>query len=289
VTSHAAQSVKVYKNHAFIAYETSTNGLQVFDLTQLRDVKSAPVVFKETAHYDNFERAHTLIMNEETGFLYAAATLAGRETCGGGLHMIDVRTPTKPTFAGCHHNPSVGRGFVHDAQCVIYRGPDAQYKNREICVNSCESAVEIVDVTDKQHPKTISTFAYPNASYTHQGWFVDGQKYFFLDDEGDEEAVGHTRTIGFDLTNLGDPVVLTEFLHTTTDTDHNLYIRGRYIYEGNYGAGLRILDIADPKQPKEAGYLSNAGSAWTTYPYFKDDVVALSTDSGLFLARLLTR
>jgi hypothetical protein len=61
------------------------------------------------------------------------------------------------------------------------------------------------------------------------------------------------------------------------------------MYQGNYGAGLRIIDVGDPKNLKEVGYLTNAGSAWGTYPFFKNDVVAVSMDTGLFLARLLAR
>ncbi len=288
--------VKVYKNHAFIVAEGTDNGMQVFDLTQLRDVKNAPATFEETAHYDKVTNVHTLTMNEATGFAYPVAVRMGGEMCGGGLHMVDVRTPTKPIFAGCHHNPSVGRGYVHDTHCVIYRGPDADYKGRELCLNSGEAAVEIVDVTDKKNPKTISVATYPSASYTHQGWFTEDMRYFFLDDELDDGVgEGKTRTIVFDLNDLDDPVVLTEFYGTTDATDHNLYIRGRYMYQSNYTAGLRIIDINDPKSPKEVGFLDTAPDvdgpgmelgSWGNYPYFKNNVVAVS-NNGLFLVRLL--
>lgn len=40
-----------------------------------------------------------------------------------------------------------------------------------------------------------------------------------------------TRTIVFDLAALDDPVVAKEFFGTTEATDHNLYIRGRYVYQ----------------------------------------------------------
>jgi choice-of-anchor B domain-containing protein len=302
----AAQSVKVYKNYALVGYEAVKHGIQIFDLTQLRDVKTPPVVFQETAHYDGVANTHTITMNQETGFAY----INGSNTCGGGLHMIDVRTPTKPSFAGCFTEPATGglngNGYVHDAQCVVYRGPDQPYKGREICMTSSGGSLGIADVTDKKQPKTISIARYPNIGYTHQGWFTEDQRYFFVDDELDENPGAlafmqgrsqdaqasppkPTRTIVFDMSDLDDPVVLTEFFHTTTATDHNLYIRGRYMYQGNYGAGLRILDVVDPKNPKEVGYLTKAGKAWGTYPYFKNDVVAVSTTSGLVLARLLKR
>jgi choice-of-anchor B domain-containing protein len=298
VSSHDAQSVKVYKHYALIGYEGIDHGIQIFDLSQLRDVKTPPVEFQETAHYAGVGNTHTIAINQETGFAYAI----GSNTCSRGLHIMDVRIPTKPTHAGCYAELLGGRnqGWIHDAQCVVYQGPDSQYKGREICVNYAGSGFGIVDVTDKQQPKAISTGTYPNAALTHQGWFTEDQRYIFINDEYDESGVlgqllgptegsNPTRTIGFDLTDLDDPVMLTEFFNTTKDTDHNLYIRGRYMYQGNYGAGLRIIDIAEPKHPREVGYLTNAGKAWGTYPFFKNDVVAVSTDKGLILARLQTR
>ena len=56
---------------------------------------------------------------------YAVGSSMGGETCGGGLHMIDVRTPAEPVFAGCFADRETGRsgtGYSHDAQCVVYQG-----------------------------------------------------------------------------------------------------------------------------------------------------------------------
>jgi choice-of-anchor B domain-containing protein len=299
------RDIKVYKNHAFIvADQVGPHGMQVFDLTQLRDVKTAPMVFQETAHYDGFANAHTIALNEATGYAYAVGVNGGGESCGGALHMIDVRNPTGPVFAGCYAEPKTGKrgtGYTHETQCTIYRGPDAQYKGRELCFNGSETAVGIVDVTDKKQPKTISIAAYPNASYTHQGWLSEDHRYFFLNDETDDGVGGidKTRTIVFDLSDLDDPVMLMEFYGTTPATDHNLYVRGQYMYQSNYKAGLRVIDVADPKNPKEVGYFDtypdggeNAkgyAGTWTNYPYFKsakDGIVAVSSMSeGLFMVR----
>jgi hypothetical protein len=71
---------------------------------------------------------------------------------------------------------------------VTYKGPDARYSGREVCFNYSETAIGIMDVTDKQAPKPIAVAAYPNVSYTHQGWLTEDQKYFYVDDEGDEIA-----------------------------------------------------------------------------------------------------
>jgi choice-of-anchor B domain-containing protein len=298
------RDIKVYKNHAFIVADAAgPHGMQVFDLTQLRDVQGPPVTFKETAHYDRINSAHNIVLNPVSGYAYTVGNGGGGETCGGALHMIDVRNPASPTFAGCYAEPQTGKaktGYTHDAQCLTYNGPDAQYKGREICFNASETAVGIGDVTDKQNPKTISIASYPNARYAHQGWLSEDGRHYFLNDETDDGVggVAKTRTLVFDVSKLSEPVLVKEFYGNTAATDHNLYVRGSYVYQANYKAGLRVLDVRDPKEPKEVGYFdttpgaeNSAGyaGAWSTYPYFKGDndrIVSVSSISeGLFLLR----
>ena len=133
--------------------------MQVFDLRQLRDVQAPPVEFKETAIYKGIYSSHNIIINEETGYAYAVGSDSGGETCGGALHMINIQDPTNPTFAGCFADTRTGRrgsGSTHDAQCVTYRGPDLEYRGREICLSSNGTALSIADVTDKDNPVAIS-------------------------------------------------------------------------------------------------------------------------------------
>ncbi len=298
----AWRDVKVYKNHAFIVADGSgAHGVQVFDLTRLRSVRE-PQTFTEDALYDRVGSSHNIVMNEETGFAYAVGVSGSGDTCGGGLHMIDVRDPKNPTFAGCFSDTSTGRsgtGYSHDAQCVVYRGPDQSYKGREICIGSNETAISIADVTDKANPKAISHASYPAVAYAHQGWLTDDHRYFYLGDELDEtagegEAGKGTRTLIWDLQDLDDPVLVKEWVGTTPATDHNLYIKGNRMYQANYQAGLRILDISDPANPREVGYLdttpegttSQMSGTWSNYPYFSSGtIVVTSIGEGLFLVR----
>jgi choice-of-anchor B domain-containing protein len=294
------RDMKVYKNHAYIVADGSgPHGMQVFDLTQLRNV-TTPQTFRETAHYARINSAHNIVINEKTGFAYTVGNSMGGETCGGALHMVDIRDPVNPKFAGCYADPALGlsrTGSTHDAQCVTYHGPDTRYHGREICFNSSETALGIADVTDKSRPRTISIAAYPNVAYAHQGWLTDDHKHFYLDDEGDELAgtAPKTRTVVFDLTDLEDPVVAKEFYGTTAASDHNLYVKGRYMYQSNYVAGLRVVDIQDPVNPVEVGHfdtvpvgdnLPGFSGSWSNYPYFRSGVVAAtSMREGLFLVR----
>ena len=111
------RDIKTYANHAFIVSEAASHGMQVFDLTQLLNVgaSSMPVQFVETAHYAGFGNAHNIAINEGTGFAYAVGT----NTFGGGLHIVDIRTPSNPIFAGGFG----ADGYTHDCQCVVCEYP----------------------------------------------------------------------------------------------------------------------------------------------------------------------
>jgi choice-of-anchor B domain-containing protein len=295
------RDIKVHQDHAFIVADNSgQHGMQVFDLTRLRNPGALPATFAADTVYSRIASAHNIAINEGTGFAYTIGNSGGGETCGGALHMINIQEPKQPTFAGCFADLSTGNqrtGYTHDNQCVVYHGPDTRYTGREICFNASETAVGIADVTDKADPKPIAVASYPNTQYAHQGWLTEDHRYFYLNDEGDEAsgAVSRTRTVVWDMTRLDEPVLVKEFLGETGAIDHNLYIRGNYMYQSNYVAGLRVIDISDPVNPREVGYFdtvpwgeNSAGFAgsWSNYPYFKSGtIVVTSIGEGLFVLR----
>jgi len=292
------RDVKVYKDHAFVVADgAEAHGMQIFDLTQLRDVDAAdmPVTFSETAHYAGTNSTHNVVINEETGFAFAVGNRSGGETCGGQLHMINVQDPANPTFAGCFSLDEAGG--THDSQCVIYRGEDPDYHGREICLNSSGNMFVIADVTDKENPVTLASTSYPNQAYTHQGWLSEDHNYFFMNDELDEMGglTENTRTLIWDVRDLEDPTLAKEFYLDSPASDHNLYIRDNFMYQSNYQAGLRILDVSDAENPVEVGHFDTVpfgddaagfGGSWSNYPYFKSGVIAISSrGEGLFLVR----
>lgn len=243
----------------------------------------------------------------------------------GGLHMVDIRDPENPTYAGCFDD----EGYVHDAQCVTYHGPDVSYRGRELCFNanpgsSIGDAVTIVDVTDHANPVMVSqVFEGEPATYSHQGWLTPDQRYFLHDDESDNGSSsaaiqGRTRTRVFDVTELEHPFLQAVYHHPTRAPAHNLYTRGRYMYNANYIDGLRIVDLTKidspgdeflaqtPSAPDHRGLREVAcfdtdpyrndmgvfadgrtawGASWSNYPYFKSGVVAVSGLDGLFLVK----
>ena len=302
------RDMKVYKDHAYIVADgAGPHGMQVFDLTRLRTLQPQANGLPQRVEYDglytNIASAHNIVINEESGFAYPVGASGGGTTCGGGLHMVDIRDPKKPTFVGCFSDTGTGRagtGYSHDAQCITYKGPDARYTGHEICVGSNENSISIADVTDKKNPKAVSRATYPNVAYAHQGWFTDDHKYFYLDDEGDEgRGVPKTRTMIWDLTDLENPKLAREHLGVEATSDHNLYIKGDLMYQANYRSGLRVLSIRDPLNPREVAFFDTApytenspgfNGAWSVYPFFKSGVIIVSSiEQGLFIVRTADR
>lgn len=290
------RDVKTYQDHVYIVGDNaSVHGIQIFDLTQLRTVASPPETFTATAlDTVTVKSAHNIAINEDTGFAYVVGS---QNACGNGLYMTDLSTPTSPSFVGCHNDGGVtARGYVHDVQCVIYNGPDATYSGREICFTSSESHITVVDVEDKNNTVLLSSASYPTASYVHQGWLTEDHRYFIQGDELDElNGIPNTRTIIWDVSDLDDPVIQKEYFASTTDVDHNLYVRGDLVFQANYTSGIRILNISDIDNPVEVGFLDTVDNgtqasvfdgAWGAYPFLPSgNVLVSSGNQGLFVVR----
>ncbi len=289
-SSSVWRDIKVYQDHAYIVADgAGAHGLQVFDLTRLRGVTAAQDWLPDTVYAD-FANAHNLAINEDTGFAYAVGT----NTCGGGLHMIGLAEPGNPLFAGCH----LVVPDTHDAQCVVYQGPDVDFAGREICFNSNENHVEVADVTDKGAPVTLSQSTYPELGFVHQAWLTEDQRFLFVGDELDERNFGvPTRTHVFDVSDLTSPQYMHAYEAATTSIDHNLYVLGNRVYQANHSAGLRVLEFGDLAAGEiaevaffdtvpEIGVGSFDG-AWSVYPYLPSGTIIVSDGiHGLFVLTL---
>jgi choice-of-anchor B domain-containing protein len=295
-TSSPWRDVKVYQNHAFIVADNNTgedsHGLQVFDLTRLRNVNNPPEIFIPDARLEEIGRAHNVVINEDSGYAY---TVGGNRNSvyAGGPIFINIQNPKSPVIEGGFAEG----GYSHDAQVVTYNGPDKDYTGREILIGSNENEVVLVDVTDKSNPVKISTISYPNVRYTHQGWFTEDMRYFILGDELDEIRIGNnTRIITFDFSDLDNPLYHFDYLASNASIDHNGYIKDNLYFQASYRAGLRVLDISniENKTYTEIGYFDTFpednstafDGAWNVYPYFESGNIVISDiNRGLFVVR----
>lgn len=207
--------------------------------------------------------------------------------------MVDINDPLNPTFAGCYSDD----GYTHDVQCVVYEGPDEEHRGKEICFASNEDTITIVDVSTKSNPILISRTGYQTSEYTHQGWLTEDHATFIFNDELDERGLSvPTTTYAVDVSDLDNVGTVNKYEAATRAIDHNLYVRGNYVFQANYRAGLRILKIDDAATakftevgvfdiyPQDDANLFNG--AWSNYPYFPSGNVIISgIEQGLYVVK----
>lgn len=296
------RDVKVYQNYAFvIADQFSSHGMQVFDLTTVRNVTTS-TTFTETAYFDGFTNAHNIFINEATGYAYVVRTTdpAGLNPCQGAVYMVNIQDPLNPTPAGCFAENS---GLASDSMCVIYHGPDVDFQGRELCLIASDDNIIVGDVTNKITPTILADLTYPNIARAHLAWLTEDHRYFVSADMNDEMMLGlNTRIFIWDFTQVMTPTLMGIYEGPTAASDHNIWVKDDFAYIGNFRAGLRILDLRQISQTTmnqvtvhEAAFFDNypadnntghEGGAWAVYPYFESGVIAVSDqEAGLYLLR----
>jgi choice-of-anchor B domain-containing protein len=319
--------IKTYNNHAYWTTEVNNAGVGIFDLTQLRDLVASPpeTTLDGLTHYYNgddgdYIRAHNISINEDSGFAYlTGVSMADPDFTDDGLLILDLSDPLAPAEAG-----EIIDIDSHDAQVVNYKGPDTDYENREIAFvfNGGDLEVGIYDVTDKGGIVEIATTDHPGASFTHQGWLTEDHRILIVGDEEDElfgvsdprnpNLPDTARTYFFDVQDLDAPQYLGFFDSPAASIDHNLFVKGDKVYQANYTAGVRVLDISglnvdlsetpdvatvteiahmdtEPRLPnRNMNHNINIFiGPWGVFPYFDSGTIAASDGiNGLILMKL---
>ncbi|KUI63732.1 hypothetical protein VM1G_10586 [Cytospora mali] len=312
------REIRGYKNYILVGSEAPYHGIQIFDMSKLVDIDPAkPLTFSGladlTGHFKKLPvgRTHNVVVNEELNYAVAVGAQPRTSECASGLIFIDLSDPSKPTSLGC----AAGDGYVHDAQCLVYRGPDKAYAGRDICYGYNEDTLTIYDVTNKSTTNIISRTSYDGASYTHQGWVTDmqWQTMLVLDDEYDEvRSAGagskqYPITYFWNITSLEAPVLTGFFRNEYAQCiDHNQFVINGAAYQSNYGAGLHVLDVSSLSTDPTGAGVSEAGffdmypeddtlpeggavafvGTWGHYPFFPSGFIVVNTiERGAFVVK----
>jgi choice-of-anchor B domain-containing protein len=280
-------------DYALVVAEARSHGLQVFDLRPLIEGSASgsvrPIATYRGTSQQPVSNAHNVVVVDGSQYAYLVAA----PSCGRGLHIVDLTDPAAPSFVGCYEEETP----LHDAYCLNYDGPDADYVGREICITfNGSDAFSVVDMQDRSAPRRISITHYQGGRYSHQGWLTEDHTHLLLGDEYDEIRNGHdTRTYIFDMTDLDAPSFVSAYTASTGATDHNLYIVDGLAYQSNYEAGLRVLDVAGVAsgQLVEVGFFDTTpGSdstafegSWAAYPFFPSGTILFNGIDGTFIVR----
>lgn len=262
------REMKVYRNYAYIVTESgdSGNGLQIVDLSDLP--RSAKLVRTDSS---NFLRAHTCFINGR--YLYAMGTQAAAGANGGAIIMDLEPDPLHPKRIGM-----VAPYYYHDA---FERGDTLL----GAAING--PGCDIYDVRDKAHPKHLATITYPYSG-THNAEITADGGYVVTSDE-----VGFTpKTMKvWDIRDLNNITKVAEYSPNLKEIVHNVHIRGRYAIVAWYSAGVRIIDMIDPRHPREVGFYDTFipdwggfNGVWDAYGFFPSGkVIAGDRTTGLYV------
>ncbi|GIZ37933.1 hypothetical protein CKM354_000136100 [Cercospora kikuchii] len=320
------RELKTNGNYLVVGSEAVNHGVQFFDMRKLltlspRNPKTFDTRTDLTGWFNELPagRSHNVVVNEELNYVVAVGAQPRNDSCAAGLIFIDVKDPKNPKKTGCAPQD----GYIHDAQCIVYRGPDKKYNGKDVCYGYNLNTLTIYLVENKNGGNAstvISRTPYKGASYTHQGWVIDPnwQTHLIMDDELDEglrpdraspespALDGFPVTYIFNIENLEKPVNTGFYKSGVRSIDHNQYIYDGLAYQSNYGAGLRILDISsipekeDGSEIEEVAFFDiypeddnepGGGNAtfvgtWNHYTYPSGYVVVNTIERGAFVVKL---
>ena len=266
------RDMKTYKDRAYAVSDNTSEGLMIFDLSQLPDTVT------KTYHSNAFfNKSHNIFIDEQHGRLYAAGTNAS------DMLVFDIATdPDDPILLG---SPSLeGGGYVHD----VYVRDNIAY-----CSHGYDGFY-VWDFTDPQNP--IRKAHVVTGGYNHSSWLTDDGRYAIF---AEEVPIGQPLGV-IDLTNVnsGEIEIVNTFkfplLSPTNDNNrpHNPFIRGQYAIVSYYHDGLQIINFSDPLNPTLDAYYdthdntaySGYAGAWGTYPFLPSGNLLVSDMTrGLFV------
>ncbi|MGH9937899.1 MAG: hypothetical protein ACREAM_16765 [Blastocatellia bacterium] len=297
-------------NYAYLA-SYNGNGVMIIDI-------SDPANPKLAGHYNPAENGRIQDVVVINGIGYFGAENRG------GLHIVDVRNPANPVLLSQVNTDKNGHANVHElfvADGVLYEAdsrtnrvkvfdvtnPAAPVFVRDIDTNdpAVHAAVVVngrlftsglrgkTDIYDvrrvlTEQPAHLGTV--DSGTGSHSGWASNDGKILAV---ARETPNGDVRL--FDITNPSSATLIStispQSLGIEAFSPHNPYIIGNLLFVSWYQAGLVVIDITNPRQPRLAGsYDTFPGTTtgfkgcWGVYPFLGFDRTLLSDmDGGLLI------
>lgn len=271
---YAYREIKTYKHYAYVVSEGGL-GVQIIDLSGLPDSVKLVKNFNYVSMVQpdsgkHIDRSHTVTLAD--GYLYCNGSAFWSS---GGCVIFSLRNdPENPEFVGTFEVQ-----YVHDS----YVRNDTLYASAIYA----GGGLYVVDVKDKAQPVVLGKIGY-SGSGTHNAWAtIDGKYAITCDEIG---STSHDMKI-WALDSLPKSVKVAEWVAEPTSNIHNVHGRGNFAYLAHYTAGMRVVDVHDPRNPVEVGWYDtypgpSGGYAgcWGVYPYFPSGRwIGSDMQTGLYL------
>jgi hypothetical protein len=246
----------------------------------------------------------------------------------GDLRIIDATDPRRPREVADwdvrRDGPAEARGQLAARRDVFCHSAWPFDGGRKLFASFWGAGEQFLDISDPEAPKLIGQTTYRAEDRyrgAHSGWFNEDETLFVQNDEamsavGEGDAATWTFQRIFDTSRLDRPRLLSTFATESAVPGadgrvrrdgvysvHNAVVRGSLEYVSWYSDGVRVVDLADPRRPREvAWFVPPPGPArqtvvtgqhgergmplvWGVYPW-KDLVLASDINSGLWVFRV---
>jgi hypothetical protein len=238
-----------------------------------RSVRGAPINLAVSAGAVTFDDG--TFVAEEPGAYTVVAALGGAGTT--------VTITARPRGVGAQVEALAHIAWPSlTTELMVFEGKDGR---DYAYVGGARTSLECYDVTDPRHPVVVD-------SVNTDSRYVNDVR---VDSETGPSLAVFTKestpnrrngVVLLDVSRPAHPVVLSEFTETTAGGVHNAWIAGHRVYLANDGTGdLHILDITDPRHPKESGRWSVGAPGHYLHDMIVQDGIAYLAywDDGLII------
>ena len=233
-----------------------------------------------------------------TYLTYVAGNYAYVADNGGGLKILDVTNPKKPTVAGTYSAVATVRSVVVAGKYAYVADSDTGLNILDVSNPSSPTLVgvyaaggraftialsgryvympdvltgtlRIVDVADPTNPTLVGSYVTNGVSGEPYAIAVSG-KYAYLGDQGTN------RIYVLDISNPTNPTLVSSYTSGVT-APTNIYLSGKYAYVSDAGGGFYILDTSNPAALSLVGSYNTSASYYAVqvaggYAYVADNV-----------------
>jgi hypothetical protein len=210
-------------------------------------------------------------MNQEQAFLpiYSYAAITDAEE---GLVLVDITTLADGEFRGNRLNRTrFGDGMTAWNPDGVLDGARHIQLAGEVAFITARRGLVVVDLADPRNPRLAAVRSLPDARASALQF-----RYLWVTDAEGVKL--------FDVTSLRNPVAIPEATVPLADA-RRMYIARTYVYVAGGREGLIILDVKNPRSPREymryRGLMST-GDAPKLVMDDVQDVIVASTNASLF-------
>lgn len=264
-----------------------------------------------------------IVVISHTAYLTDGQCEFGAAKCWGGLHILDVSTPSAPNRIGIYkledissENP-IGLGRSWFASGVAVTNNLAYIVGGPYGLPEGECGLRIVDVADVTNPELIGKLqCKQDAGWSGQSIVVRGKfAYIAASDAGlhivDVSIPSAPTEIGY-LTGIGTAWAVSvegHLAYVAADSAGlqeidisdptaprristfkipnravNVTVADGYAYVAAADAGLRVIDVSDPLKPAEVGFYNTSGNVYGV-TVANGYIYIADAEKGLFIAQ----